>query len=247
MGLPSISATGRLTSDVELRFTSAGKSCRTDRRRLQRKTKDSARRLGGRRHDIPGTSNYGQGQKAAGATTPRPTCPRHRTLRQLRTRQWREAHRHRSRQPPTSSPRQPRLNPPPRADHGSLYGGPVLDVRHPSGKPPHSPHPIRRTGERCAAWLANTPADIHHRRPRRMGGTSNPEIHQPANLVVVCRTCHRWIEENRQLALRARLAPSPNTTPASHTRSPSTPTAPGTSSTSNGTPTTSPSCSRRSP
>ena len=55
--------------------------------------------------------------------------------------------------------------------------------------------------ERCAAWLANTPADIHHRRPRRMGGTTNPEIHQPANLVVVCRTCHRWIEENRQLAL----------------------------------------------
>lgn len=55
--------------------------------------------------------------------------------------------------------------------------------------------------ERCARWLANIPADIHHRRPRGMGGTSKPEIHQPANLLALCRDCHRWVEENRALAL----------------------------------------------
>ena len=55
--------------------------------------------------------------------------------------------------------------------------------------------------ERCARWLANIPADLHHRRPRGMGGTSDPDIHQPANMLALCRVCHRWVEDNRTVAL----------------------------------------------
>lgn len=62
---------------------------------------------------------------------------------------------------------------------------------------------LERSGglcERCAVWLANVPADIHHRNPRRAGGTKRPEIHAPANLTVICRKCHRWVESQRTLA-----------------------------------------------
>ena len=33
-----------------------------------------------------------------------------------------------------------------------------------------------------------------------MGGTRNPAIHHPSNLVVLCRACHQWIELNRRVA-----------------------------------------------
>lgn len=38
---------------------------------------------------------------------------------------------------------------------------------------------------------------IHHRLPRGAGGTSDPEINSPSNLIVLCSTCHAWIESNR--------------------------------------------------
>lgn len=38
--------------------------------------------------------------------------------------------------------------------------------------------------------------DVHHRRPRQMGGTSHAWINQPANLICLCRPCHRWAEEH---------------------------------------------------
>ncbi len=38
---------------------------------------------------------------------------------------------------------------------------------------------------------------IHHRRPRKRGGTKRPEINYPENLVWVCHFCHSWIESNR--------------------------------------------------
>ena len=37
---------------------------------------------------------------------------------------------------------------------------------------------------------------MHHRQPRGMGGSGDPEQHSPANLVHLCRPCHRWIEAN---------------------------------------------------
>lgn len=63
---------------------------------------------------------------------------------------------------------------------------------------------------------------IHHRAPRRMGGTRRPEINQPSNLLAVCghslTGCHFRIESNRLWATEmGLLVPSyadPSTTPA---------------------------------
>lgn len=46
----------------------------------------------------------------------------------------------------------------------------------------------------------------HHRQPRRMGGSSRPEINSPANLLLLCGTatspggCHAFVESNRTRA-----------------------------------------------
>ena len=42
---------------------------------------------------------------------------------------------------------------------------------------------------------------IHHRKPRGMGGTRDPLINSPANLVLLCGSgttgCHGWVESHR--------------------------------------------------
>ncbi|WP_280427190.1 HNH endonuclease [Nocardia brasiliensis] len=38
---------------------------------------------------------------------------------------------------------------------------------------------------------------IHHRRPRKMGGTRDPQINSPANLLHLCNLCHAVVEGNR--------------------------------------------------
>jgi len=38
---------------------------------------------------------------------------------------------------------------------------------------------------------------IHHRRPRKRGGSKRPEINYPENLAWICNACHLWIETNR--------------------------------------------------
>lgn len=42
---------------------------------------------------------------------------------------------------------------------------------------------------------------IHHRRPRRMGGTSDPVANSVSNLMAICGSgttgCHGWIESHR--------------------------------------------------
>ena len=43
-------------------------------------------------------------------------------------------------------------------------------------------------------------ADVHHRVPRRMGGTRNQLSKDPRNLVLLCRSCHAWVESHRDLA-----------------------------------------------
>lgn len=49
-----------------------------------------------------------------------------------------------------------------------------------------------------------TGRSLHHRRPRRMGGTRAVDIHDPSNLLAVCgngtRGCHGWIESHRRAA-----------------------------------------------
>lgn len=58
--------------------------------------------------------------------------------------------------------------------------------------------------ERCYADFFENGVSIHHRRPRMMGGSKKPELHQPANLIALCGSgvtgCHGWVESNRTLA-----------------------------------------------
>lgn len=42
--------------------------------------------------------------------------------------------------------------------------------------------------------------ELHHIRPRGMGGTSNRDVGAPWNGLPTCRTCHRVAESRRDLA-----------------------------------------------
>lgn len=46
-------------------------------------------------------------------------------------------------------------------------------------------------GPDCAGPLV-----IHHIRPKRMGGTTDPTIHDLDNLVTLCDSHHRWVHEH---------------------------------------------------
>lgn len=65
-----------------------------------------------------------------------------------------------------------------------------------------------RAGGRCEV-CGNPLAGVlgfsrHHRLPRRMGGSSRPELNTPANLILLCGSgttgCHGRIESNREQA-----------------------------------------------
>jgi hypothetical protein len=43
--------------------------------------------------------------------------------------------------------------------------------------------------------------EIHHRRPRGMGGSRDPKTNSPANLILLCPDHHAWVESNRTEAL----------------------------------------------
>lgn len=43
--------------------------------------------------------------------------------------------------------------------------------------------------------------EIHHRRTRGMGGSSDPATNSPANLMLLCGDCHRWATVNPKEAL----------------------------------------------
>ncbi|TIC78806.1 HNH endonuclease [Nocardioides sp. GY 10127] len=51
----------------------------------------------------------------------------------------------------------------------------------------------------AGTWTADH--SFHHRRPRGMGGTTDPAANTPANLLLLCGTgttgCHGWVESNR--------------------------------------------------
>lgn len=59
--------------------------------------------------------------------------------------------------------------------------------------------------ERCGRSTVNYPASIHHRRPRGMGGTSDPGINTAENCVLLCGTgttgCHGIVESHREIAI----------------------------------------------
>lgn len=60
-----------------------------------------------------------------------------------------------------------------------------------------------RSGGRCERCGARDSrfVSLHHRKPRGMGGSRDPAIHSPANIVFVCGSgtsgCHGWIESHR--------------------------------------------------
>lgn len=41
---------------------------------------------------------------------------------------------------------------------------------------------------------------VHHRRPRRMGGSQLPDTNQPQNLMILCPACHETVESERRAA-----------------------------------------------
>lgn len=55
--------------------------------------------------------------------------------------------------------------------------------------------------ERCLVPFDREAGEVHHRRPRQRGGSMDPAIHSPANLVHLCHTCHRWAEDFRDDAV----------------------------------------------
>ena len=66
---------------------------------------------------------------------------------------------------------------------------------------------LQRDGHRCARCgrsVLDFPASVHHRVPRRMGGTRDPRIDDPRNLVLLCGSgatgCHGDIESHRTTA-----------------------------------------------
>lgn len=44
-------------------------------------------------------------------------------------------------------------------------------------------------------------SDVHHRRPRGMGGTDDPAANMASNGIAICRRCHMWVESNRTEAM----------------------------------------------
>lgn len=59
---------------------------------------------------------------------------------------------------------------------------------------------LARSGGLCER-CGRAGEQLHHRRPRGMGGTSDPAIHDPSNLVHLCAECHRWVESRRAVAV----------------------------------------------
>lgn len=53
---------------------------------------------------------------------------------------------------------------------------------------------------RCGENVHPYPYQIHHRRPRGMGGTSLSAGNYPSNLLTLCLPCHAYIESNRREA-----------------------------------------------
>lgn len=50
--------------------------------------------------------------------------------------------------------------------------------------------------EICGSSVSNP--NLHHRKPRGMGGTKNPDSRSPANALYLHFQCHAWVESNRE-------------------------------------------------
>lgn len=68
--------------------------------------------------------------------------------------------------------------------------------------------------EHCHLPLAGQRVETHHRKPRGMGGSSDPAIHSPANLIRVRWSCHLAIEAGREESFVAGWLVESETDPA---------------------------------
>lgn len=66
----------------------------------------------------------------------------------------------------------------------------------------------------CVACGETYLLQVHHRRPRGAGGTRREDSNQPANLILLCLSCHAWTESQRETALDRGLLVPQNQTPA---------------------------------
>lgn len=56
---------------------------------------------------------------------------------------------------------------------------------------------LMRDYGRCVVCWSQRAEQIQHRRPRGMGGSRDPRVNMPANLLSICCDCHRHAELNR--------------------------------------------------
>ena len=54
----------------------------------------------------------------------------------------------------------------------------------------------------CEVCGVNEPVQLHHRRPRGMGGSKADDTNTAPNALAVCESCHRGIESDRDDALK---------------------------------------------
>ena len=52
--------------------------------------------------------------------------------------------------------------------------------------------------EIMAGCCTHTATDLHHRRPRGMGGSKADDTNTAANALAACRPCHLWVESRRE-------------------------------------------------
>lgn len=102
----------------------------------------------------------------------------------------------------------PRTIPLPRSTIGRNQG-PKLPAKRPRNTGP-APSVLRilavRSDGLCEFWQClNDAAHTHHRRPRRMGGSTAADTNLASNLLRLCPPHHDWIESNRLKSLELGL------------------------------------------
>jgi hypothetical protein len=68
--------------------------------------------------------------------------------------------------------------------------------------------------ESCGVFLRPGGRQLHHRRPRGMGGTKPERAHRASNLLQLCARCHDLVETHRTRAREAGLIVAQGADPA---------------------------------
>lgn len=62
-------------------------------------------------------------------------------------------------------------------------------------------HITGRGHGRCQLCRSTRGLQAHHRRPRGKGGSADDDTNLPSNGILLCDSCHRWVEQHRADAL----------------------------------------------